>query len=176
MAVKFNMPEFAITDPQYQREAVRGVAQTLKPQYEEAVRQSRQRMANRGMLGSGADLYGQAQMGQGYTDALARTGIQAGMRSADIGEENRRRVEDRGWSVADQIRRAEFQKEMDRTNYERQREARAHMEDQAWKAYAANFIGDLIGQAMGGMMGGGGEGGPSFSGENTTVSGANFGF
>lgn len=148
------MPQFAQDTPQYQRDVTRNVASVMKPQYEDALRSQAQRIQNMGMAGTGADIYALNRIGQDYTGAIQRVGSQSGMRASEIGEENRRRQEQAQWGLEDFLRQKHYATERSNTAYDQFREQRDHDQDAAWRKFALETVGKLVGQAVGSYFGG----------------------
>lgn len=82
---------------------------SLQPAYEQALERTRQSFANRG-FGGGGGMEKFAEMGltQDYMGNLSNQRGQMALRSSDVGEQNRRRVEQRGWQVEDRDKRYQF--------------------------------------------------------------------
>jgi hypothetical protein len=136
---------------EYQQNIVNRTTRSLKPAYQSAMRGLDQQFASRGLQDSG--LAGEAQMGlsQDYLDRLAGVSEDAATRGADVGEENRRRLEGRGWDVEDRNVKMDWLRQQSQ-------EAR----DAAAQAQWADLLGGLAGAAgsyvagpIGGSLAGG---------------------
>jgi hypothetical protein len=88
-------------DPQYQQAAVKGYQASTQAPYQEALRRMQQGDAANGTLGSGMDQLGQLGMAQQHQADIGGFAQKAALAGADVGEENRRREEQRQWQVQD---------------------------------------------------------------------------
>jgi len=120
----------------------------------QALQEIAQDYASRGLTGSGVAQLAGAQARQGFADqdTAFRQGL--GMKAAMLGEENRRRLENRGWNVEDRNWRAE----QERLQHERDlREADQEAQGGMWGnilGTAGSIVGSIYGGPAGGAIGG----------------------
>lgn len=103
-------PAPAAGSPEYQKGIVENAKATLQPQYKRAIMQARQGLQNRGLSRSGIALATEGDIGQQYRGELGRVAGEAATRSADLAEQNRRRLEERGWQETDLAKAMEERK------------------------------------------------------------------
>lgn len=137
--------------PEYQSAIMDQTQRSLKPAYQAALQQTRQNFSNRGLMDSGIGLQGELGLQQDYLGKLANTATQAATRGADVGEENRRRLEQRSWAVEDRDKQLAYLKEQaDR--------AEAAAGADRWAGLiggAAGAAGSALGGPLGGLLAGG---------------------
>lgn len=137
--------------PEYQSAIMEQTQRSLKPAYQAALKQTRQNFSNRGLMDSGIGLEGELGLQQDYLGKLASASTQAATRGADVGEENRRRLEQRSWAVEDRDKQLAMLKDQaDR--------AEAQAGADRWAGLiggAAGAAGTMIGGPLGGMVAGG---------------------
>lgn len=140
----------------YQRGVVKQTADNLRPHYENALRSSRQGVANRGLGGSGVGQYLQNRIGEQYRDQMGQVSNQAAIGGADLNEQNRRMQQARGWSVEDRdLAYAQRAQEIQR----QQEYARQQQSNAMWTQLiggAAGAAGTYFGGPMGGAAAKGG--------------------
>ncbi len=132
--------------PGYQANIVQGAANQLKPQYNIAIKNARQSMANRGMLRGGLEQSAEGQINQDYRGQIANVANQAATHSADLGEQERVRQEQRGWQVQD-IQRALQQRQNELAD------EKAAQEQAMWADLIGTGVG-TVGTVYGGYLGG----------------------
>lgn len=124
--------------PEYSKRIVEQTAMATEPAYKQALRGMRQGMANRGVAGSGLEIAARGGLEGQRLGQLTQAGMSAATAGADLNEQNRRRLEERGWSLEDYAKMAEERKQA--------REAEAEAQNQ-------NLWNQLIAQAAGGVGG-----------------------
>lgn len=132
--------------PEYEQNIVGRAARSLKPAYQSAMLGLDQAGASSGLLNSGVQETRRGMLGEHFLNRIGDTASGAATRSADIGEENRRATERRGWQVEDRDMQMEWLREQADSE---ERRAQA----QQW----ADLIGGVAGAAgtvVGGVYGG----------------------
>lgn len=109
-------PTAAAGTPGYEQNIVGRSQALLRPQYEKALKEARQNLANRGLYRSGVAQEVEGGIGTEYRGRLADIASGAATHSADLGEAERIRQQGRGWQVEDimralQQRRQEMEQE-----------------------------------------------------------------
>lgn len=101
--------------PEYQAAILQNTQRSLKPLYQNALRNTRANIASRGLTDSGIALDSERNLQQGYLGQMADAATKAATGGADLAEENRRRLENRGWAVEDRdLALAQAREQMDR--------------------------------------------------------------
>lgn len=135
--------------PEYQSAIMEQTQRSLKPAYQAALKQTRQNFSNRGLMDSGIGLEGELGLQQDYLGKLASASTQAATRGADVGEENRRRLEQRSWAVEDRDKQLAMLKDQaDR--------AESAAGADRWAGLiggAAGALGSAVGGPLGGLLG-----------------------
>ena len=85
----------------YENNIVSRATRNLKPAYQQAMGGLRQSYASRGLLDSGLEGQAEGDLSQGYLNNLGGIAEGAATHGADVNEENRRRVQQRGWQTQD---------------------------------------------------------------------------
>lgn len=160
-------PVMQTGDPQYQQQAVEGYAARTQPQYTAALKQLRQNYASRGLGESGISGLAELGLNQSHLQDINDFGRQTALTAADMGEQNRRRVQDRGWQVED---RNYHQSALDRLMADQNSRADAQRASQLI-GQTAGTVGSAIGAYYGGP-GGAAVGGKAGSSLGDLVSGS----
>lgn len=141
-------PPAAAGTPGYQSNIVQGATNQLRPQYNIAIKNARQSLANRGMLRGGLEQDAEGQINQDYRGQVANIANQAATHSADLGEQERVRQEQRGWQVED-IMRALQQRQGELSDQ------KAQQEQAMWAdliGTGAGAVGTYVGGPVGGSL------------------------
>jgi hypothetical protein len=129
--------------PEYQKAIVGNTQASLKPAYTSALNRLRQSYASRGLLDSGLGAAAEMGMSQNYLGQIGDVANRAAIGGADLAENNRQRLEQRGWQVQDR---------------DLQLQALRDQADRAERAAGQKQWADLIGGVA--MAGGTAAGGP----------------
>lgn len=160
------------TSQSYFDTAARLHENSMQPAYEQAIDRTRQSFATRG-FGGGGGMEKFAEMGltQDYMGNLSNQRGQMALRSSDVGEQNRRRVETRGWQVEDRDKRYQYMRDQEqRMRDDKEAASRGAMIGQIGRgvgtigggivgAYLGGPMGAMAGAQLGGQLLGGGGGG-----------------
>lgn len=148
----------------------------MQPAYEQALDRMRGSFASRGFAGGGGmEKFAEMGMSQDYMGRLGDYAGKAALRASDVGEENRRRVETRGWQVEDRdLRYKKLQEQEQRMREDKEAAARSGLIGGIGRgvgmvggaligAYAGGPMGAMYGANLGSqLMGGGGAQMPAY--------------
>lgn len=87
--------------PEYQQAITGQTQRQLAPIYRQALRQTRGNLQSRGLTDSGIALDAERGLQQNFLGQMADTATRAATGGADVAEQNRRRLQERGWQTED---------------------------------------------------------------------------
>lgn len=133
----------------YNDVAMQGYEKNISPAYQTALRNTKQNLTARGMGSSGMSAF--ADMDIRQKEAQDKSGFQQklGMRRADLGEQNRQRLEQRSWQVQDRdIRYERYQEQLKEQRRQQQEDQKMQMFGQIAGGITGGF-GSILGNWMG---------------------------